>query len=153
MGSQKDAICLPGFIGFKLRLHHARSDATLCLGILVRWGQIAHFDLGKFRIVMSTGSLLMLRVPILAGHAGLQVLHNVAGSHVDALKDVHLGRDRALCRRVAHDVDEDVVVHLLRVRAENRKISMGIVLKTSALYIFEKIFSLSGNSLAFRILS
>ena len=62
----------------------------------------------------------MLRVPVLAGHARLEVLHHVAGPHVDALEDVHLGRDRALGWWVADNVDEDVVVHLLRVRAVDK---------------------------------
>jgi len=62
----------------------------------------------------------MLRVSVLAGHARLEILHHVSGPHVDALEDVHLGRDWAFGRRVADDVDQDVVVHLLWVGAEDK---------------------------------
>ncbi len=49
------------------------------------------------------------------------MFHNIPSSHVDTLEDVHLrGRGRVgvvLRGGVADGVDQDVVVHLLRVAA------------------------------------
>ena len=90
-------------------MHHSLPNGPLGLSVLVRRVEVAHLDLGEVRIAASPR--------FLSGHEGLEVFDDLPGADVDALEDVHLGRDWALCRRVTDDVDEDVVVQLLRVGA------------------------------------
>ena len=90
-------------------MHHSLPDGPLGLSVLVRRVEVAHLDLCDVRIPASPR--------FLSGHEGLEVFDDLPGADVDALEDVHLGRDRTLCRRVADNVDEDVVVQLLRVGA------------------------------------